>query len=265
MNNISVILEVYNEEARLENCLKSFSWADEIVVFVKESNDNTLKIAKKHATHVYEVDYCNASENVINNFRLHTFKEWCFCITASSQIDEFLVLDIINLTSDKNFKFDVIGLPYDMYVFNLTGKFSPWYNEYKFPLIRRSVLKISTILHQEISWDSDKVYKIDRNLTKGRFKHYTHKSPDEFFLKHIRYVKYEAIEYKYIYKKKAIQKALFNFIKSLAFVLIKRRTFFKGRNGFVLSIAYISYSIMLLVYVWHNEMQKNKDFNDKQI
>mgnify|MGYP001001326636 CR=1 FL=1 len=38
----------------------------EIVVFVKESSDNTLKIAKEHATHVYEVDYCNASENVLN-------------------------------------------------------------------------------------------------------------------------------------------------------------------------------------------------------
>jgi glycosyltransferase involved in cell wall biosynthesis len=256
MNNISVVLEVYNEEERLESCLNSFKWADEIVIFVKKSSDNTLKIAKEHATHVYEVDYCSASENIINNFKLHKFKEWCFCITASSQIDQILVPEIINLTSNKNFNNDVIGLPFEMYVFNLTGKFSPWYNEYKFPLIRNSVLKLSTILHQEIRWNSNKLYKIDKDITKGRFKHYTHKSPDDFFFKHLRYIKYEALEYINLYKGKAFKKALINFIKSLAFVLIKRRTIFKGRNGFVLSIAYISYYLMLLIYVWYNDVQK---------
>jgi glycosyltransferase involved in cell wall biosynthesis len=256
MNNISVVLEVYNEEERLESCLNSFKWADEIVIFVKKSSDNTLKVAKEHATHVYEVDYCNASENIVNNFSLHKFKEWCFCITASSQIDQLLVPEILNLTSDKNFNYDVIGLPFEMYVFNLTGKFSPWYNEYKFPLIRSSALKLSTILHQEISWNSDKVHKIDSYLTKGRFMHFTHKSPDDFFLKHLRYVKYEAIEYRNLYKERAFQKAIVKFIKSIAFVLIKRRTFFKGRNGFVLSMAYISYYLMLLIYVWYNDVQK---------
>ena len=39
MNNISVVLEVYNEEERLESCLKSFRWADELIVFVKKSTE----------------------------------------------------------------------------------------------------------------------------------------------------------------------------------------------------------------------------------
>jgi glycosyltransferase involved in cell wall biosynthesis len=257
MNNITVVLEVYNEEHRLEKCLKSFDWADELVVFVKKSTDNTLNIAQKYATHVYEVDYCNGSENVINNFKLHQFKDWCFCITASSLIDFELVNEIIKLTSDKMFNYDVIGLPYQMHVFNLSGSFSPWNNQYKYPLIRKNVLILSTELHNEISWDSNNIYRINTKTTQGRFKHFTHENPDVFFNKHIRYVKEEAIYYQKTFNRKALRKSFYRLVRAFAFVLIKRRTLFKGKDGFILSIAYLSYYIMLLTYVWYNNKHRN--------
>jgi glycosyltransferase involved in cell wall biosynthesis len=257
MNNISVVLEVYNEENRLENCLKSFLWADEIVVFVKQSTDKTLEIAQKYATHVYEVEYCDASQNVINNFQKHNFKEWCFIITASSIVDDSLIPEITKITSNKSLEIDVIGLPYEIYVFNLTGPYSPWYNEYKYPLIKKKVLKLSTTLHNEISWNSKKVYNINKKIN-GRFKHYTHINPDLFFTKHLRYVKNEAIDYKKKYNDKAFQKALIRFFRALAFVIFKRRTIFKGKDGFVLSLAYISYYLMLLIYVWFFSRSQSK-------
>lgn len=263
MNNITVVLEVYNEEERLESCLKSFTWADEVVVFVKKSTDNTLNIAQKYATHVYEVDYCNGSENVINNFKIHDFKDWCFCITASSLIDFELISEITKLTSNKDFNYDVIGLPYQMYVFNLSGTFSPWDNQYKYSLIRKSVIRLSTVLHNEISWDTSKIYRIEKKITNGRFKHFTHTSPDSFFIKHIRYVKEEAIHYLKIYNKNALRKSFYRLFRAFAFVLIKRRTIFKGKNGFVFSIAYLTYYIMLIIYIWYDD--RKKDFKNNLI
>lgn len=45
-NNISVVVVVYNEEGRIENFLKSFLWADEIIVVDKSSTDRTIEIAR---------------------------------------------------------------------------------------------------------------------------------------------------------------------------------------------------------------------------
>ena len=258
-NNICVIIEVYNESHRLENCLKEFKWADELVVFVKKSDDNTLEIAKKHATHVYETNFNLVSDNIPKNFEKHgTKKEWCFYITASSRIDKSLVIEIEKLTKNNDFQFDVIGLPYEMSVLGLSGNFSPWYTKYKYSLIRRSALVLSDTIHQEVSWEGNKIFKILSNKTKGRFYHITHANPDIFFNKHIRYTKVQASQLYKDYGNKAYRKALNLLIRSILKVFIKNRTIFKGRNGFVLSSAYISYFVMLLVYVWfHKPIRKN--------
>ena len=183
-NNVCVIIEVYNEAHRIEDCLKDFTWADELVVFVKPSIDNTYQISKKYATHLYESKE-TYKNNIIINFNIHKTKmKWCFYITASSKIDKKLVLDIEKLTTNSSFDFDVIGLPYEMNVFGLNGDFSPWQTDYKYSLIKTKVLKLSTETHNEIGWYGDKIYKIKRSSSKGRFYHYTHSNPD-IFLKDI--------------------------------------------------------------------------------
>ena len=255
-NKITVILEIYNESERIKECLSDFSWAEEIVVFVKKSSDNSLELAKKYATHVYEVEYCNASENIINNSKLHDTLEWCFYITASSRIDIELAKEIVKITNNPTFSYDVIGLPYEMNVFNISGSQSPWCNDYKFPLIRKSALKLSTILHQEVGWIGNNIFLINSSHISGRFKHITHQNPNDFFLKHNRYVQYEAKHYIEIYSNKSYYHALNKLLRSVAFVTIKRRTIFKGKDGFTVSIAYISYFIMLLVYVWYYSRNK---------
>ena len=48
-NKISVIIPTYNEEKRIETCLKSIpSSFDEVIVFDKGSTDNTLKIISRY-------------------------------------------------------------------------------------------------------------------------------------------------------------------------------------------------------------------------
>ena len=46
------MLQVYNEESRIESCLNSFHWADEILIVDKSSTDKTLKIAKKFTNRI---------------------------------------------------------------------------------------------------------------------------------------------------------------------------------------------------------------------
>jgi glycosyltransferase involved in cell wall biosynthesis len=250
-NNVTVFLEVYNEEHRLADCLINFQWAEELVVFVKSSSDNSLSIAKLYATHVYEVEFCSASQNFAANVKRHSAKEWCMFITASSLIDPELVDFLINKLNDPSFAYDVVGLPYQMMVFGLTGNVSPWGTSHKHSVIRRSSLVLSDVLHREISWTGNRVIEIDPAFTTGKFYHCTHSNPDDFFSRHMRYVKYEASELVAINKNKSLRIVIFELIKSVASVLLKKRTLIRGETGFILSLAYVSYFLMKVVYVWY--------------
>lgn len=261
-NNITVFVEVFNEEHRLEACLKNFQWADELVVFVKKSTDHTYDIAKKFATHVYEVEYCDASENFASNVKSHPSKEWCLFVTASSLMDPELSAEIVKLTRDTNFGSDVIGLPYTMYVLGVSGQCSPWGASYKYSLIRRSALRLTDVLHKEIGWIGNNIYTINNTSTVGRFYHCTHANPDEFFSRHLRYVKYEAKYYCETYGAKAFRIAVVDFLRSIGSVTLKKRSIWRGRDGFILSLAYVSYFLMRMIYVWH-EMRSSGDPYEK--
>lgn len=249
-NDISIYLEVFNEESRIENCLKSFQWANQIVVFVKKSNDRTLEIVKKFATHVYEVDYCDGNQNLIANLNSHHWNSWILFCTASSYIDQSLVPLIIEKTNSA-IRYDAIGLPYKMTVFGISGKCSPWGVPYKYGLIRKDSLVVKEKLHQEFSWRGTNIAIIDKETTHGRFHHNTHLTPSEFFSKHLRYVDLESDQFILEYGKKAYRFALIDFLKSIAYVSIKKRSLYYGRNGFILSLAYITYFFNRMLYIWY--------------
>jgi (heptosyl)LPS beta-1,4-glucosyltransferase len=53
MPSISAVLIVKNEASKLPDCLKSLSWADEIILLDSGSTDNTLSIAEEFSAKVF--------------------------------------------------------------------------------------------------------------------------------------------------------------------------------------------------------------------
>lgn len=249
-SNVTVFLEVFNEEERIESCLRSFSWADEIVVFDKHSTDRTRDIAKKYATEIVLVPFSQASENVVKNISSRKSCDWVLFPTASSLIHPNLADEIIKLTSDSSFNYDVIGLPYGMYSFGISSKYSPWTAVRKNILIRRSALQLSSKLHNEISFNSNRVFDMPFMAKGELLYHCTHKNADDFFDRVIRYTRYEAQYEKSVDSGQALKKAFFDIFKSLVIVIFRRRSFVLGWDGIALSLAYICYFIMKFIYVW---------------
>ena len=54
---ITLLIPCKNEEANIERCLKSVSWASEIFVVDSQSTDNTLKIAQKFDAKIVQFHY----------------------------------------------------------------------------------------------------------------------------------------------------------------------------------------------------------------
>jgi len=50
---ISVIINTFNEERNIENCLKSVKWADEIIIVDMYSDDKTVEISRKYTDKVF--------------------------------------------------------------------------------------------------------------------------------------------------------------------------------------------------------------------
>jgi len=249
-SNVTVYLEVFNEEARIESCLKSFSWADELFVFDKHSTDSTREIAEKYATEVITVPYNEASENIVNNISGRGSCEWVFTPSASSLIHPNLVDEIVKLTSDKAFNYDVIGMPYGMYAFAIKSRNSPWTTSRKNILIRRSALKLSSKLHNEVTCSTDNVYNMPFMASDEVLYHCTHKNADDFFYRTIRYTKYEAEYDKDISRNEALKQSFREILKSIAIVFFRRRFFLLGWDGVALALAYICNFAMKFIYVW---------------
>ena len=53
-DSLSVVIITLDEEQNLERCLRSVSWAEEIVVVDAGSTDRTLEIARRHGARVFE-------------------------------------------------------------------------------------------------------------------------------------------------------------------------------------------------------------------
>lgn len=95
MNQISItaVIATWNEEANIEDCLKSVSWCNEVIVVDGSSSDKTVEIAKKHATQVIVTENAPAETQ-----RLKALKglksQWFLLLDADERISSELRHDI---------------------------------------------------------------------------------------------------------------------------------------------------------------------------
>jgi glycosyltransferase involved in cell wall biosynthesis len=57
MPTITATIITKNEASKIEACLKSLDWVDEIIVLDSGSSDNTVDICRKFTQNVYETDW----------------------------------------------------------------------------------------------------------------------------------------------------------------------------------------------------------------
>ena len=64
MPKITAAIITYNEERKIERCLRSLDWVDEIVIIDSFSTDRTVDICKRYTRkmfqHVWPNNYCRA-------------------------------------------------------------------------------------------------------------------------------------------------------------------------------------------------------------
>jgi glycosyltransferase involved in cell wall biosynthesis len=257
MKNISVLTVVYNEEDRIENFIKCFSWSDDLIIIDKSSTDNTETIIKKYVStniHYIKIPYTESALIAWQEAGKIIKNDWIMLLTASDLVDPELVDLVYKTIYSDNFKFGEVVVPLKMYVFGICDRHSPWCSNYSTLVYKKDQVIISDKVHEERNSCGKKFIITD--TSHGYLYHLTHKKLTTFYERHIRYSDLETIKYDNPYK--ARKETLRRIITAIKYVFIEKKIFLLGWDGMGLALAYISYWIMIYLSVWQKFNKKGE-------
>lgn len=104
MDKLSAIIITKNEEANIEDCLKSVSWADEIILVDDESDDRTVDIASTYPHVKIFIRRMKDGFGPQKQYALEqSTSEWVLSLDADERITEKCREEIINMIEYKEF------------------------------------------------------------------------------------------------------------------------------------------------------------------
>lgn len=136
---ISGCIISYNEEAKIEDCLKSLKdIVDEIVIIDSGSKDGTIKIAKKYTNRIYHKDFLGhvAQKNYCISKAKH---EWILSLDCDERLSNKLKRTIVKIKNSES-NYDAYKMPRrTFYVYQWLKHC--WFPDYKIRLFNRKKAK----------------------------------------------------------------------------------------------------------------------------
>lgn len=147
--NISVLINTYNEEHNIRNCLESVSWADEIILVDMYSADNTVAIAKEYSNvKIFYFANCGYVEPAREFAFNQASSKWVLVLDADEMIPKNLHTKIMAIINEN--QFDAISIPRKNYMFGEEICCGDWGTESILRVMRKdSVIGFDTAIHSQ--------------------------------------------------------------------------------------------------------------------
>lgn len=183
---ITSVVITKNEEKMLEECLKSITWCDEIIIIDSHSTDKTIEIAKKYTNKIFNIETGDFSDR--RNLGLSKASgNWILYIDADERVDNNLkneISEILNNSSGSAF-----AIPRKNIMFGTEVLYGGWYPDYQIRLFKKEKL---------ITWQG-KLHERPKvigeiGIMKNAIIHYTHRNISETLLKKLEWSGIEASE-----------------------------------------------------------------------
>jgi len=184
-NKISVFIIVYNEEKKIERCLKSVSWADEIIIVDSYSRDKTVEICKRYTGKIYQRPFTDFAE--MKNYAVSQASgEWLLGVDADEEITEAL-REKIKLIINKDSQ-DISGfyIKRKSYIFGKWFRFCGTQDDFQLRLFKKATAHYFQPVHEKVALTGKKAYIREYLL------HYTYKDVTEYIQRLNKYTSMEA-------------------------------------------------------------------------
>ena len=144
---ISTYIIAFNEKDKIEDCINSVLWSDEIIVADSNSTDGTTEIASKMGAKVVQIPF-NGYGNLRNDAISHCTGDWIFSLDADERCTELVRDEIISLVADA--PLDIYKVPRKNFFMGKWIKYSGWYPNYRQPQLFKA---------GKMSYDSKSVHE----------------------------------------------------------------------------------------------------------
>jgi len=150
---LSVVTIARNEEANIEECLKSTSgWANEHIVVDGFSVDATVKLASRYTDKIFQRQM--DTEGVHRNWAYQKAKnEWVLSLDADEAVTEELKKEISKVITSK-VEFNAYSIPLKTYVGDYWVRHGGWYPANKLRLFKKSKFRYEEVgVHPRVILD----------------------------------------------------------------------------------------------------------------
>lgn len=247
MPKLSVTIVTYNEEKNIRDCLKSVSFADEIIVVDGNSKDFTVKIAREMGAKVFSVPNEPLMKKNMNLSFEKASCDWILSLDADECISPELAKEIRE-TLEKPGEFIAFRIPRKNRIFGKDLEYTGWYPDYQERLFKKGKAKYpAKNVHEGLLVDG-KIGTLENPII-----HYHYQSVSEWISKLDSYTNFEA--------KKLIEEGKkIKWSDSISFPLEEflsrfflRKGYKDGLHGLVLSLLMAFYWELIFVKIWEHE------------
>ena len=156
---LSVYILAYNEEEKIEDCVKSATWADEVVVIDSHSTDKTAEISESLGAKVVQVDFEGFGKIRMSGIE-HTQFPWILSIDADERFTEEARREVEEIINSEDAK-DAYYIPRRNLFMGKKIRFCGWYPNYRQPqLFRRGKMtyEAKDLVHEDYLVKGSKGY-----------------------------------------------------------------------------------------------------------
>jgi len=179
MSKISAVIITLNEEKNLERCLKSLTFADEIIVVDSHSSDKTREIAKRFTDKIWEVHWEGFGKTK-ELARQKASNAWIFSIDADEEVTPELKEEILQAV--QNNSYSGYFVPRQSLFLGKWMEHSGWYPDYVLRLFRNESGQFDeALVHEQAQ------VKGEMGYLKNPLQHYTYPNLKHYFNKLQRY------------------------------------------------------------------------------
>lgn len=144
--SISVVVIAKNSQQTIEQTLKSVQFADEVILVDILSTDDTLRIAEKYCTRIYNFEHDSKFVEPVRNFALaKAKKDWVLVLDADEEIPSTLA-DKLQEIDQKDLG-DVFYLPRKNIVSGFFMQHTAWWPDYQLRFFKRDLVSWSDKIH----------------------------------------------------------------------------------------------------------------------
>ncbi len=258
MGKLSVVISTYNGEGKIEECLKSVSFADEIILINNSSTDKTVEIAQKYTSKIFQRPN-NPMLNVNKNFGFSKASgDWILSLDDDERVTPKLKEEIQEVLRSSVFK-NGYRIPRKNIIFGKWIQHAGWYPDYQLRLFRKGKGEFAKKhVHEMLSLEGEP------GTFSGDLMHLNYESVSQFLDKMIRiYTTSEAqhlINNGYEFKlSDSIKMPTQEFLRRF----FLQKGYKDGAHGLILSLLMSFYHLVVFAKLW--EINKFKDSEENSL